>query len=161
MDKPAPLQQHQWLASMVGSWDFVSTCSAPDGNPIRSVGVETVRAIGDLWVVAESEAPVHGGDDFHHYIITLGFDAGKNQFVGSFISSFMPMMWHYLGELDDSGTAIGLRSRGPSFDNPEGEADYVDTYRTLGPDERELVSAVILTDGNSVEFMKTAYRRRS
>jgi hypothetical protein len=161
MEKPAPLPQHQWLANMVGTWDFVSTCTGPDGSTFESVGVETVRAVGELWVVAETQAPVHCGEEFHHYIISLGFDPGKNQFVGSFISSHMPMMWHYHGELDASGTAIALDSRGPSMDNPEGEADYVDTYRNLGPDERELVSAVTLPDGNKVEFMKTAYRRRS
>jgi len=55
---------------------------------VKSTGRETVRAIGDLWVVAEGagETAEYG---LMNSVMTLGYDPAKEAFTGTFISSMM------------------------------------------------------------------------
>jgi len=48
---------HQWLKRLVGEWSVVSQASMGPGQPpMKSRGRETVRMVGDLWLVAEMVA---------------------------------------------------------------------------------------------------------
>ncbi|MFO0455006.1 MAG: DUF1579 family protein, partial [Planctomycetota bacterium] len=54
MQKPEPSAEHRLLLSMVVTWDFESECDmGPEQEPMKQAGVETVRALGEVWVVSE------------------------------------------------------------------------------------------------------------
>src|SRR5687768_9892176 len=45
-------KEHQWLARMVGEWTYEMEAEAEPGQPpIRDSGPESVRALGDAWVI--------------------------------------------------------------------------------------------------------------
>lgn len=48
-----PQKEHEWLRQLVGDWTIEAASPDDPDNPLQ--GAETVRALGDLWIVAEGE----------------------------------------------------------------------------------------------------------
>ena len=93
--------QHRWLQQLIGSWTYESSCNMGPGTPsFTSSGTETVRALGDFWVIAEGTGKAPGTDDTMTMVITLGYDAQKKHFCGTWVGTMMPLLWVYEGTLD-------------------------------------------------------------
>ena len=132
--------------------------------PLRVVRIkngrpQSVRSLGGVWVVAEGRSDED--EDPHLSIMTLGFDPEKGRCVGSFVSSMMPMLWLYQGELDPSANKVVLNSRGPSAAGDGTTADYRDTIEFVTPDHRVLTSSYQDAAGEWRLFMTAHYRRVS
>lgn len=152
------LKEHAWLRQLVGEWTYEGECvMGPDQPPTSVAGQETVRALGDLWVLCEMTSPMPDGGIAHN-VMTLGFDPQKGRFVGSFISSAMTLLWIYEGTLDESGTVLTLEADGPSFSG-EGTLTYQDIVEIRPNGERRLSSRVPGPDGEWLTFMTTRYNR--
>jgi hypothetical protein len=117
-----------------------------------------VRAIGGLWVVGEGSGEMPGGGTATN-IITLGYDIAKGRFVGSFITSVMPMMWIYEGTLDAAGTVLTLDCDGPDFSDPTKTVKYQDIVELTADGHRSLSSRVRTPDGGWMPIMRADYRR--
>ena len=156
MAPPAATDDHRWLQRMVGSWTFVAEARmGPGSAPTRSEGWETVRALGDVWIVAEGEGESPDGGRATN-IITLGFDPMKGRYVGSFVSSFMAQQWIYEGVRE--GDRLVLDTEGPAFTG-EGLSRYQDIVEFISDDERLLRSRAPAGDGHWQEFMTARYTR--
>ena len=154
-----PRPEHAWLRRMVGDWTYESEAiMGPDQPPMKSTGTETVRAIGDVWVVGEGRGEMPGGGAAT-MMITLGFDAQKERFVGTFIGSMMTNLWVYDGGLDASERVLTLEADGPSFTDPGVTAKYRDVVELVSDDHRVLRSFALGGDGEWLEFMTAHYRR--
>ncbi len=160
---PQPTKFHQWLMQLVGSWQFESVAEmGPDQPPMKATGRETVRAIGDLWIVAEGEGEMPGGG-LMKSVMTLGYDPLRAKFVGTWIGSPMAHMFVYEGELADAAgntpARLPLTTLGPSFADPTKMATYQDVLE-LHPDGQRMLYAQLLgDDGNWQQFMTATYRR--
>jgi hypothetical protein len=147
---------------MIGKWDYASTCEMGPGQaPMHSKGTETVRAIGDLWVVGEGRGQMPGGGEMISQV-TMGFDPSKGtkgKFVGNWVGSPMAFMFIYEGELDADGITLPLHCKGPSFTDPNVTADYQDTIELHGNDRRVLRSQYKNPDGTWTQFMRAEYTR--
>lgn len=156
-----PLQEHQWLQRLVGSWTFESECSmGPDQPPSKMNGNEVVRSLGGLWTIGEGEGDMPGGGSCKS-IMTLGFDPQLKRFVGTFIASVMTRLWLYDGSLDPTGKILTLDTEGPSMAEDGTLAKYQDIIEFVSDDHRTLSSRFIGPDGNWVPFMKAHYRRQA
>ena len=154
-----PQAEHAWLQRFVGEWTYESEClMGPDQPPLQSTGTETVRAIGDFWVIGDGQATLPDGAP-GTMLITLGFDPRKGRFVGTFVGSMMTNLWVYDGELDASERILTLEADGPSFTDPTATAKYRDVVEIVGDDHRLLRSSVLGDDGQWHEFMVAHYRR--
>lgn len=156
---PSPTDEHRWLAQLVGEWVYEGN-AVPEGPTSQSTGIESVRMLGDLWMLAEADGRMAGNLPAKS-LITLGFDTDKGRFVGSFIGSMMTSFWIYDGALDPDGRTLRLRSEGPTFDGSPGTALYEDVIEIVGPDERLLRGRVQGKDGAWTDFMLTRYRRKT
>ena len=155
-----PRKEHRWLERLVGDWTYESAPSgAPGQTEQKFTGSESVRSLGGLWIVGESEGDMPGGGSAQ-MIITLGFDPDRNRFVGTWIGSMMTNMWVYEGELDASGKVLTLNTTGPTFDGSGKTAKYQDVITVEDVDHRKLTSRVQGEDGKWTEFMTAHYRRR-
>ena len=157
--QPEPQAEHRWLQRMIGEWRYESEGEADPGDPaMRDTGTETVRALGDVWVMCEarSEAPSGGSSQ---WVMTVGFDPTKKRFVGTFIGSMMAFLWLYEGSLDAAGNALALESEGPSFAEEGKMAKYRDVMELRGDDERVFTSHYQTADGTWHPFMTTRYQR--
>jgi hypothetical protein len=159
MEAPKPAPQHELLQRLIGDWTFTATANmGPDKPPAAFSGKETVRGLGEVWILCEAQHDSSEGVPAKT-LMTLGFDPQKGKFVGTFIASMMTYLWPYEGALDNSGKVITLESSGPSFADPNALSPYRDTITILSDNERTLTSQMPGPDGQWVEFMKCQYRR--
>jgi hypothetical protein len=155
-----PTSEHAWLQQLVGDWTITSTVDmGPDGGGATTVeGTESVRSIGGLWVIGEGQAEIQG--DPTHSVITLGFDPAKQAFVGTWLDSSQPFLWHYTGSLDETRKILALDAEGPSWEDPTKTASYRDSIEIKSADHRVLTSAVKNPDGTWTTFLRADYRRK-
>ena len=159
--KTDPQNEHLWLHQLVGEWTMESEYDMGPGQAKgRSTGKETVRKLGELWIICEGEGEMPGGDT-GYMRMTLGFDPAKGRYVGSWVGSMMTHMWVYEGTVED-GKTLPLNCEGTDFSpgaTPGATAKYQDVITIVGPDERTLTSRMKGPDGQWVQFMKATYRR--
>jgi hypothetical protein len=157
--KATPQQQHEWLLKLVGEWRYEADVPAQAGlSPSKVVGTETVRSLGDLWILAEGQGEMPGGGPATT-LMTLGYDPAKGRFVGTWIGSMMAYLWVYDGELDPAGKLLTLKTEGPSMDGDGTMAQYLDSIEFKGDDHRVLTARVKGKDGQWKQFMTMDYRR--
>src|SRR5262245_46058686 len=54
-EKASPARDHLWLKQLVGEWDIkFKIYLQPDQPPTESTGTDSVRALGDHWIIAET-----------------------------------------------------------------------------------------------------------
>lgn len=153
-------KEHQWLMQVLGEWSSEAEMEMAPGLPVEKCpGTESVRALGDLWVVCEGRGEMPGGAGPATMLMTLGYDPKKKAFIGSWAGSMMTHMWVYHGALDAAGKVLTLNTEGPSFADDGKLAPYQDLITLKSRDERELSSQVLQEDGTWKRFMTARYRR--
>ena len=153
-----PQKEHRWLTQLVGDWTFENEAvMGPDQPPVKFKGTDSVRSLGDVWVLCEGQGEMPGGG-VGTMIMTLGFDPAKQRFVGTFIGSMMTNLWVYEGQLN--GNVLTLDTLGPSFTDPNKLTKYQDIIEILDADHRTLSSQALGDDGQWVRFMTARYTRK-
>jgi hypothetical protein len=155
-----PTESHRWLEQLVGEWDMKAEASmGPGTEPMTMVSTESVRAIGDLWILAEGKASFAGRP--FTSLLTLGYDPAQKAFVGTWVDTMHAYLWVYRGELDPARKVLSLIAEGPSFDDPAKKATYRDAIEIVDPSTKVLTSSVKGADGTWTEFMRAEYRRKA
>jgi hypothetical protein len=155
-----PQQQHRWLQKFVGEWTYVTEAPGKPGEaPTRITGTESVRALGELWILAEGhgEMPGHGPATT---LMTLGYDPAKQRVVGTWVGSMATHMWVYDGELDPAGNVLALHSEGPSMEDDGTTSHYQDVIEFKSDGHRVMTAQVQGGDGQWQSFMTMEYRRK-
>lgn len=147
-----PTKEHKWLRQFVGKWD--TTTKAP---PMESKGEETVRPVGEFWIVAEHHSDFQGTPITSNF--TLGYDPEKQKFVATWIDSMFNYLWTYDGTLDAEGKTLTFLTEGP---NPmTGKpCKFKEELKFEGPDRRVHTSWMQGDDGEWSEMMTIAYQRK-
>jgi hypothetical protein len=168
MDAPAecpgtaePQKEHQWLQKLVGEWTYeAESPMGPGQPPMKFTGTESVRAIGDLWIMGEGKGAMPSGEPATT-IITLGYDPapGKGHYVGSWIGSMMTHLWTYRGEFDEASNTLSLHAEGPDMAEPGKTRQYKELIEIKSDDHRVFSSHMLGDDGQWVQIMRADYRR--
>ena len=156
-----PQKEHQWLQKLVGEWTYETAASmAPGKPPEKATGSESVRKLGELWVLCEGRGEMPGGFKATT-LMTLGYDPQKKRFVGSWVGSMMTWLWIYDESLDATGKVLTLESEGPDMSGVEGKlGKYRDVIEWKSDDHRVLTAKVLGDNGEWNTFMTSQYRRR-
>jgi hypothetical protein len=156
-----PQKEHQWLKRLVGEWTYeVESTGGPAAGPEKSTGVESVRSVGELWVVAEGQGQMPGGGAAQT-MLTLGYDPQKKQYVGTWLGSMMTHLWVYQGEVDGAGKTLTLDTEGPSMVAEARMAKYRERIEFESDDHRIFSSQMLTDDGQWRTIMTAHYRRTS
>jgi hypothetical protein len=151
--------EHRWLQQLVGGWTSVTEMPSRAGEePERLNGKETVRTLGEFWVVCDGRGEMPGGGEMQ-WVMTIGYDAARGRFVGSWIGSPMTHLWIYDGELDAAGRTLTMESEGPDFVVEGASARYRDVIEIHGDDRRTLTSCVLAGDGEWKHMLTAELRR--
>lgn len=155
-----PQKEHAWLQKLVGEWSYEHEAIMKPGEPpLKASGVESVRSLGGLWIVAEGRGEMPCGGDAT-MILTLGYDPQKKGYVGTWVGSMMTTLWVYEGTMDASGRVLTLEADGPSMADPAKMVRYRDVIEVKNDDHRLLTSHVQGEDGRWIQFMTANYRRK-
>lgn len=154
------LAQHRWLLQLVGEWRMEGEGDmGPDQPPFKSTGTETVRALGELWIVGEGTGDMPGGGSAQMRL-TLGYDPARKAFIGSWVGSMMTHMWIYQGQLDAANKVLTLDTEGPSMAGDGKTVRYQDVITLVDANTRTLQSQTPGPDGQWKRFMTATYRRK-
>lgn len=156
--REARTEQHVWLQQLAGAWTFEAEYTMNPDQRVTCFGTDSVRALGDFWIISEAQADMPGGGP-GQMVMTLGFDPRKKRFTGTFIHSMMSYLWHYDGELDGTRRILRLESVGPAMNGEGATARYRDVIEITGPDERRFSSHALGADGKWHQFMSARYTR--
>ena len=159
MEHAQPGKEHHWLRQLVGEWTTEAEMSMEAPSADKSRGSESVRTLGDLWVLCEGTGEMPGGGTAH-MLMTLGYDPARQRFVGTWVGSMMTHMWVYEGSLDVTQRMLTLESQGPSMSGDGRTSRYRDVIEFKSDDYRTLTSHAQAADGAWQPFMTAHYRRR-
>ncbi|MBL8695462.1 MAG: DUF1579 family protein [Planctomycetes bacterium] len=126
---PEPTKEHAFLTKRVGTFDCVLHVGGQ-----ASKGVETVRAIGGFWVVADFECNFNGRPFKGHNI--MGYDQEKKVYTSHWVDAWNPIMSVSVGNLEGKNLVM----EGDEF-NPAGEK------------VRMMHITEIIDDDNSIHWM--------
>src|SRR5262245_21381151 len=91
-----PAKDQKWLKQLLGEWDIqLKMYMQPDQPPAESSGTDSVRALGDHWIIAEARTTMMGAA--YNGILSLGYNQQKKQFNGTWVDSFGGQLWVYTG----------------------------------------------------------------
>ncbi len=156
MKSTEPQEEHRWLQQLLGDWTFRGEAVMEPGKPgDRFEGNESVRALGDLWTIAEGQGEMCGG--MAKTVMILGFNPQSRRFVGTFVASMMTHLWVYKGEL--LGNTLTLETEGP--DHAGKMVKFRDIIEVQSPDHRTLSSHMLGEDGEWRKIMEATYLRRT
>lgn len=149
--KPAtPEKEHGWLKKLEGTWSYESEpiVLEPGKPPMKCKGTETVRSIGEFWSLSEMKGDFNGTPVTG--IMTLGYDAQKKKYCGTWVCSMDGYMFKYEGTLD--GDVLTLDTEGP---NPAtGKVCKMkDVIEIKDKDNKTLTSSIQGDDGKWTTFM--------
>ena len=88
MGMPEPAPEHEHLLSRVGTWDAVMQMWMGPGDPVKSTGVETNRALGAFHVVSEYKSDFMGMPFEGHGV--LSWDPVKKKYVSLWVDVIEP-----------------------------------------------------------------------
>ena len=159
---PAPEKEHGWLEQLVGDWTTEMVAASMPGQPAteeKCNGTESVRSVGGFWTLSEFKGTMPGGMPMSG-VMTLGYDAQKKKYIGTWVDSSNSHMWHYLGTLDPAGKVLTLEAEGPDMMTPGKMAKYRDVIEIKGKSERTLTSSMQGGDGKWTPMMTLTAKRK-
>lgn len=149
---PKPTKEHQWLQQFVGHWTATMNGSTgPDQPRIQHTGTIDSRMIGGFWVVNEFKTDFQGMT--MQGLQTIGYDAAKKKYVGTWVDSMMGHMWRYEGTVDEAGKKLTLEAEGPNFMAEGKLTKFRDAYEFKTPDRVIVTSSMLGQDGKWATFM--------
>lgn len=152
-------KEHKWLQQLAGEWEYDTETSLESGKPpVKIKGTESVRSVGEFWVVAEQKATLL--DTPFTGIMTLGFDGQKKKYVGTWIDSLHSPLLRLEGTVDAAGKTLTLLTEGPNPAAPGKPSKYKEVIEIKSKDHKVHTSSVQGEDGKWVVFMTVNYRRK-
>lgn len=152
-------RDHAWLKQLVGEWDMTfKMYMQPDQPPTEAKGADSVRALGENWVMSDMKTTMMGTP--YNGIMSLGYDAAKKQFHGTYIDSFGGVLWVYKGTLNEAGDTLTLETEGPSLQKVGATAKYKEVIQITGQDTRTFNSSTQFEDGKWIKIVTIEYSRK-
>ena len=153
---PAPQKEHAWLKQLGGEWETESEAvMGPGAPPMRSKWTESVRTLGGFWSVAEMTSDMMGTPVVG--VMTIGYDAKKKKYVGTWVCSMCDLLFQYEGTVD--GNVLTLNTEGPHMVTGK-LVKMRDVIEIKDRDHKVLTSSMLGEDGKWMPFMTMTSRRK-
>jgi hypothetical protein len=153
---PKPTKEHEWLKALDGEWATEGECMAEPGKWLKMKGLASGRSLGGFWNVLENRGEFMGAP--FTGIMTLGYDAEKKKYVGTWVDSMTSFLWKYEGSVDASGKILTLDSEGMCPKTAK-MTKFQEKIELAGKDSWIFTSAME-DNGKMVQFMKIVYTRK-
>ena len=153
-------REHRWLQQLVGEWTYEGEAAMGPDQPVQKWhGSESVRTVGDVWVLCEGQGEMPG-ECTGTTLMTLGYDPQKQRYVGTFVGSMMTYLWVYEGSLDSAEKILTLHAEGPSCSGDGTMAKYKDVIEIVDEAAPHPDLPHAGRDGSWTKFMTAHYVRK-
>ncbi|MGE0200994.1 MAG: DUF1579 domain-containing protein [Candidatus Melainabacteria bacterium] len=150
MQMPQPTEEHAWLKQLVGTWDSqVETMASPAGPGEKSAATEVVKPLGEFWVTNDVDGTMMGKP--YQGQMTIGYDADKDKYVGSWIDSMTGTAWHYEGVVDGNKLVLEAEGTCPMMNKPMKMKEITELKDA---NHKEMTSLMLGENGEWVPMMK-------
>jgi hypothetical protein len=154
MPKPGPEQD--WLQQFVGQWSSENEAYLEPGKePVHSKGTETVKPVGGFWTVSDVKGTMFN-QPFNGQM-TLGFDAEKKKYVGTWVDSMTGKQWSYEGVRD--GNALTLEAEGACPMKPGKVTKFKEVIELKDKNHKVFTSNMLGEDGKWIPTMTSKATR--
>ncbi|QEG23820.1 DUF1579 family protein [Mariniblastus fucicola] len=143
----------EFLKQFEGTWNVEAKES--DSEKVSHNVVMTSRAIGSQWVVSKQVGKI--GPMNFEALQTVGYDAEKELYFGSWVDSSSNYTWKLSGSVDETGTKLTLGSKGPDWNDATKKRKYRDIYEFKSETEIASVSQMMGDDGQWETFMTSKF----
>jgi hypothetical protein len=154
---PSPGPAHAWLQQFVGEWETETEAMMEPGKPpMKTTGTETVRPLGQFWTVSEIKSTMMDKPFMGN--LTLGYDAEKQKYVGTWVDSMTGKLWEYEGTVDATGNVLTLETEGmcPMMNKM---TRFKEVIEVKNKDHKVFSSSIQMEDGSWVTMMTSHARR--
>ena len=152
------ITEQNWVLQLVGEWrGTFEAVMEPGAEPTRWESLESVRAIGANWIVAEG-SPMPGGDPFTS-MWTLGYDSDQKAFASNWVDSMQTVMWSHTGHLDEQMRVLTLFAQGPDPVDSNKSLRYKEQVELLSPDQKRITSFAMGAGGEWETYLLVDYHR--
>ncbi len=153
-----PTPQHKWLGQLVGEWhtEVVDPSVGPEAPETKIQITDNVHAVGEYWIVSESETRFSSGAS--HFMMTIGYDPEAKEFIGSWIDANTSHMWTLTGSLDEERQMLTLHGEGPGVDGKP--ARFRDDIQLDSPNQKTHRSFLLGVDGKWAPIGEVTYLRK-
>ncbi len=156
---PEPTKEHQWLKQFQGEWTTQQKGDLGPGQPpMACSGTITSRMVGGFWVVNEMKGDIMGVPMTG--LQTIGYDVSKKKYVGTWVDSMTSFIWHYEGNVDETGKILTLEADGPNFMAEGKLTKFRDIYEFKPTGEIAIYSKMLGEDGKWVTFMTGVAKKK-
>jgi len=157
---PAPQKEHDWLKQLAGEWESDAEIHMEPGKPpVKSKGTESGRMLGGFWLIADGKSEVMGMPFTN--VFTLGYDAEKKKYVGTWVDSMGGYLWKYEGSVDASGKILTLDTDGPCPLAPGKTSKFKETIELKSKDNKYFTSSIQGDDGKWTTLVTVNSRRKA
>lgn len=156
---PKPQKEHEWLQQCVGEWDAETEMLIPGQEPLKVKGTESVRSIGGFWILCENNSEFAGRPVIG--LMTLGYDADDEKYVGTWVDSMTGYLWKYDGSLDSAGKVLTLETEGPCPERPGELSNFREVLELKSKDHKVFTSSMQNEDGTWQKMLTISYRRKA
>jgi len=154
--KPTVTKENEWLKQLEGEWVCeLEAVMAPGQQPVKSKGTETVRSLGGLWYVAEMKTDMLGSQMVGYS--TVGYDAEKKKYVGTWVCNMDPEMSTYTGTVDGKTISLECEGKNPMTGK---KCKMKDVIEIKDKDHKVLTSYILGDDGKWTPFMTITAKRK-
>lgn len=159
-EMPKPTKEHEWLKKLAGDWTVEAEMFPDPGKPsVKSSGTETAWMLGGFWVVSQGKGEAAGMA--YASVLTLGFDAERKVYIGTWVDSMTGYLWRYEGALNETGTALILHTEGPCPKVKGRMLKFKEVIEFSDDDHKKMTSHVQGEDGNwTTAVVVTATRKK-
>jgi Protein of unknown function (DUF1579) len=150
----------RFLQQLVGTWSFEWRTTDDSDHPGATArGTETVRAIGDHFVVLDNHGTLNDGSASQSATL-IGYEPEEDRLTGAVATTAVPVLFVYRGELSTDGRILCLETEGPAMTEGRKTDRYRDVLELVNADRRVTSAQVLLQDGQWKEFMRTELVRQ-
>lgn len=142
--KKKDLAGFEWLKQFEGEW-------ATEYN-----GTMKSRVVGKRWVINEISF-----SQGVYSVQTIGYDAKKKKFIGTWVDASSDHIWNYDGALESGGKVLVLSAHGPDPKDSKKTRKYRDKYEFKPDGTIALTSEMIQDDGTWKAFGKSTMKRKT
>ena len=159
-EMPKPRAEHAWLQQLVGEWESESEMYIDAETTMKGKGSESARSLGGFWVVTDGKATVDGIPGEAYSLLTLGFDAEKGHYIGTWVDSVTGYRWDYVGSMDATGKVLTLDTKGSCPMLGGKIANVREVITIVDEDHKTFTSSMQGDDGKWIPMLKVESRRK-